>query len=266
MKSNKMPSLEELEKITAICSVLAKAPFYQKIGPGGTLAIWLTALEMGLPVMACLNGGLHTFDGKVTMAAQLKNALIIKAGHRVDILTLTDEECELLFWRNDRPKGNDTFRYKYTLKRAEKAGLLTKTNWKTSVRDMLFSRCLSGGANKFLPDVLMSLGSLDEDFIEDPAIEQEEKKELTAVENDLLSFKERFQIGQDSIYDSFVDTLCKGLNKQKEEVLISAQMNESGFVEAFEKWNQKMQKQKEEKETKEILDEKIEETTNLEYN
>lgn len=127
------------------------------MGAGGVLAIWLTARELNLPVMMCLNGGLYTFDGKVTMSAQLMNMMIVNAGHRADVLQLDDKICKIRFVRCDRSKGfGDTFEYDFTVEMAAKAGYMHKNNWKYHTRDMLYSRCLSGGARKFMPDVLMN--------------------------------------------------------------------------------------------------------------
>lgn len=161
-----MPNNGQMGELVSFCKVMATAPFYQKIGAGGIMAIYLTSKELNLPFMACLNGGLYTFDGKVTMSAQLMHMMIVNAGHRADIIELNESVCEINFVRNDR-KNHDYigFKYKYTIEMAKSAGYLTKDNWKKHPRDMLFSRCLSGGARKHLPDVLMNsyvFGEIDE--------------------------------------------------------------------------------------------------------
>ncbi len=149
------PTQKEMEEMINITKVLATCPYYQKLGPGGVLTIWLTAREMDLPPMMCLNGGLYTFSGQVTMSSKLMNMMITRAGHRVDILESSLTKCRLRFWRGDRPKGNDCFEWEYTIDDAKNANLLNKTNWKTNTRDMLFNRCMSGGAGKFMADVTM---------------------------------------------------------------------------------------------------------------
>ena len=251
-----MPTLEELEKITSICSVLSKAPFYQKLGPGGTLAIWLTAMEMDLPPMACLNGGLYTFDGKIQVSSILMNALIVKSGHRTEILRLDEQACEILFWRSDRPEGKNTFTYRYTIHDATKAKLITKDNWQKNLRDMLFCRCLMGGGKKFMPDVFMSIASFYEDEPNEISSKDEEENIIENNPqpslNELSSFKERYQIGYDGPYESFINTLSAKLNKTREEVIISAQMNEEGFLESFEKWNSRKKKEVTEEEKSEF--------------
>ena len=157
-----MPMGQEMDQIVSVCKVLATCPYYQKLGPGGVLAIYLTAREMSLPLMMCLNGGMYTFSGVVSLSAQLMNMLIVNAGHRADVLHLDEKGCKIRFWRCDRPKDNCTFEYEYTIEMAAKAGYLGKDNWKKSPKDMNFSRCLSGGARKFMPDVIMNAYAIGE--------------------------------------------------------------------------------------------------------
>src|SRR5580693_3019765 len=161
-----MPPSSEMDQIVSLCKVLATCPYYQKLGAGGVLAIYLTAREMNLPLMMCLNGGMFTFSGSVSLSAQLMNMMVINAGHRADVLHLDEKSCRIKFWRADRPTDNCTFEYEFTLEMASKAGYLNKENWKKHPRDMLYSRCLSGGARKFMPDVLMNayvIGELGEE-------------------------------------------------------------------------------------------------------
>ena len=153
-----MPSAQEMQQLIDFCKIMATAPFYQRLQPGGIMAIYLTAKEHNVPFMAALNGGMHTFDGKVTFSAQLINAMIIAAGHRVDVLILNDELCRLKFIRNDRKeKDYDGYIHDFTTKQAEKAGYLSKANWKSSLKDMLFSRCLTGGGRKHIPEVFVGV-------------------------------------------------------------------------------------------------------------
>jgi hypothetical protein len=149
------PSANEIGQITEFCKVLANTPFYQKLGVGGVMAIYLSSRELQLPFMACLNGGLYTFDGKVTMSAQLMNMMLVQKGHYVKIVENTEKCCKLHFVRTDR-KNDNTFDYEFNIEMAVKAGYMNKAVWRQHTRDMLFARALSGGARKFMPDVLMN--------------------------------------------------------------------------------------------------------------
>ena len=104
MKENKfvMPSMHEMQSLINFCTIMSDAPFYKKLGAGGVMAIFLTAKEYDLPFMACLNGGLNTFDGKVTFSAIMIDSLILKSGHKTEILELNNERCRIKFIRGDR--------------------------------------------------------------------------------------------------------------------------------------------------------------------
>lgn len=158
----KQNPMNEISQFMELSGVLATCPYYQKLGKGGILAIILTAKEMGLPPMACLNGGMYTFSGAVSLSAQLMNMMIVNAGHMVEIVVLDAKICTLRFTRKDRPRDKNSFVYSFTMEMAQSAGLTSKTNWKTNPRDMLFNRCLSGGARKFLPDAIMNAYAIGE--------------------------------------------------------------------------------------------------------
>lgn len=150
--SKKNISIAEVGQLLEISKILGQCDFYKKIGPGGVLTIWMTAREFGLPPMMCLNGGLYTFDGKVSLSAQLMHMMLLNAHVDVKKIELTDKACELHF---KRPGQDEVFKYRFTIEDAIKAGYMNKDNWKKHTRDMLFNRCLSGGARKHCPDALM---------------------------------------------------------------------------------------------------------------
>ncbi len=224
---NTMPSVVEMNQLLDMCKVLAQAPFYQKLGAGGVMAIYMTAKELGLPVMFALNGGLYNVDGKVTMSAQTMAMMITKAGHQAKVVTLTNEACEIHFIRSDRDEDNATFKYSFTVKDAERAGLMHKDNWKKYPRDMLFARCMSAGAKKHMSDVLMNcyvpeeledIKQYDSKVISVPAIQQ--------VNNESVQ-TEPIKISKD--YESFGDKLTE------KEVLDLAEIIKGCSVEYREK-------------------------------
>ena len=247
-----IPIGQEMDQIISVCKVLATCPYYQKLGPGGVLAIYLTAREMNLPLMMCLNGGMYTFSGLVSLSAQLMNMLIVNAGHRADVLQLDEKVCRIKFWRSDRPKDNCTFEYEYTIEMAAKAGYLGKDNWKKAPKDMLFSRCLSGGSRKFMPDAIMNaytIGELGEEDGKTPTslpdlttrtIEaykapeeppQEIEQEKTTEYED---FCQKHLCEDDKV--AYVRKIAQATSKTETQIIHSAISNESGFITAFNKW------------------------------
>jgi hypothetical protein len=259
-----MPSAQEMQSLIHFCEVMAKAPFYQKLGAGGVMAIYLTAKEYDLPFMACMNGGLHTFDGKVTFSAIMIDALILKAGHKTEVLQLDENGCRIRFTRGDRRNDPNykPFEFEYTREQAAKAGYLSKNNWKTSLKDMLYSRCLTGGGRKHTPEVFVGIlvsGELvgddrDQDIppllpanvVQDqlpapdapaqlPAPVKHEKYDQFCLENQI--FKGNL------IYD-YVGVIVGNNPKMNEvEVINSAIKHEKKFFDSFSKWKETKSKE-----------------------
>lgn len=191
----KLISMDELNRLVEICRILALAPFYQKLGPGGVLAIYLTAREMNLPPMYCLNGGLHNIEGKVVLSGQLINMMLINAGWDVKFIEMTKTCCHLQFVY---PGGKRIEEFKYTIEDAKEAGYFgikdfdpvsgkefwkkkPKDNWIYHTLDMLFNRCITSGGRKYAPGVLgncYGLGELDNDDHIMPANGELTQKEI----------------------------------------------------------------------------------------
>ncbi len=261
-KTFNAPSTQELDQLIKFCQVLASAPFYQKMGPGGVMAIYLTAKEMGLPFMACLNQGMYTFDGKVTLSAQLMNMLIDNAGHQANVLRLDETICELEFVRCDRKGEGSRFKYNFSIEQAQKAGYMSKDNWRKHPRDMLFSRALSGGARKFMPKVLMNsyvIGEMDDDTPIEPMFSEPDEQntpantpaliENTPVQaqthqlldtnfpnNQCQEFINKYDIYLDHPAGQYVSDVCKRANMSFEQVVTASVKNPERFEAGFKKW------------------------------
>lgn len=253
-----MPSASELMQLSQVCSTLAETPFYRKLGGGGVLAIWLTATELGIPPMMALNGGLWTFDGKVTMSTQCMNYMIVNKGHRADVVNLNDEGCTIKFIRSDRPEGDNEFIYTYTLRDAQKSGLLGKDNWKKNPRDMCFNRCLSGGARKFMPDVLMQAYTYEEmcdsdetfevayktkdqdwDQVEEQKKPEEQQKEQPKQisQEQVLEFRKKWGLDDSEGPEiAYIKDIALATNKTQDDIIEIAIKNEERFENGFNKW------------------------------
>ena len=208
IQTENLPRITQMHETIEFCKMLATAPYYHKMGAGGVLAVYLTATELGLPVMACLNGGLYTFDGKVTISAQMLHYLIIKNGHKVEILSLNDKECELEFFRSDR---SYSYKHKFTIEDAQRAGLLSKDNWKKYPRDMLFNRCLTSGARKQMPDVLINIYTFEEVGIEVEVERQPQHTSEKIIKFDAKTqkpeeLKQKVELKQDSLQLKSIST------------------------------------------------------------
>lgn len=253
----KLISLDEMNRLVEICKILALAPFYQKLGPGGVLAIYLTAREMNLPPMFCLNGGLHNIDGKVVLSGQLINMMLINAGWQVEFVEMNEKACHLKF---HYPRSNRVEEFKYTIEDAKKAGYLgiagpngtmtkkPKDNWIYHPLDMLFNRCITSGGRKYAPTVLgncYGVGELDgDDHImpigspkDLPQIEQ--APETPQIEHDVVrcdaleQFRKRNNIVEGQpIYD-YVVRISNQKKVPVNQAMELALKNEATFLKAF---------------------------------
>lgn len=289
-----MPSMQELEQLGRLCHTLAQAPFYQKLGAGGVLAIWLTARELNLPPMMALNGGLHNIEGKVSMSAQLMNMMIINAGHEIEVLYLTDQGCAIRFTRVYKSGKRKSDEYAFEMKDAQRAKYFgepgpngtwlskPKANWTMYPRDMFFARALSGGAKKFLPEVMMNcyvFGEIEDaeaeeiqsshEFVSnivpvgqppepkaqvETTAELEPKAQVEApkpeiTQEKIVEFKEKFGIGSQSDHEKYLTAISEKCKKNKDDMIVCAAMNEKGFIEAFDKWQSGFKKKQIENES-----------------
>jgi hypothetical protein len=252
------PSGAELNQIVDTCKILSNCPYYQKMGVGGILSIWLLAKEMNLPVMICLNGGMYTFSGQVTLSTQVMNMMIVNAGHRVDILELNERICTLKLIRSDRRGHGSEFVYSFTIEQASLANYLKKDNWMKHPKDMLFARCLSSAARKFMPDIIMNCyvhGELDgDDIFVTPIHSNQEQIETISNKSEIseIPVEESFHPSWDEFYAKYEISKCEDTYVFLNEVMQnrmplrswiatvnSAIENEGQFLETFEKWKKK---------------------------
>lgn len=256
-----LPTGQEMQQMMEFCKTLSSCDYYRKMGPGGVLAIYLTAREMNLPLMACLNGGMYTFSGAVSLSAKLMNMMIHNVGHRVIVLHLDEKSCKLRFWRNDTVKELNNQECEYTIEMAQKAGYLSKDNWKKHTRNMLYARCLSEGARMYMSDVIMGayvvgeLGDEDGEIIpimpdlisEMPP--KEENKEIKMIEKDpgYDEFCLRYAIFEGMPKYEYIKMLCIKKKQTEIEMINYAMKNEERFIQVYEKWTEDQEKKNKEK-------------------
>lgn len=109
--------------------------------------------ELGLNPFQSLMG-VYTFITGGEMKIQIGGNVIasrIKRTGKYDYRVLESNEkvCKIQFLQDSKVLGD----YSYTIEMASKANLLTKANWKSYPKDMLFNRAVSGGYKMFCPDI-----------------------------------------------------------------------------------------------------------------
>jgi hypothetical protein len=115
--------------------------------------------SLGLDPITAINMT-HVVQGKPTASAQLVNALVRRAGHRLQVRgdhqTAT---CRII--RNDDPF---VFEVTWTIDRAKAAGLLSNPTWKSYPQAMLKARAITECARDACPEVLAGISYTAEEI------------------------------------------------------------------------------------------------------
>jgi hypothetical protein len=115
--------------------------------------------SLGLDPITAINMT-HVVQGKPTASAQLVNALVRRAGHRLQVRgdhqTAT---CRII--RNDDPF---VFEVTWTIDRAKTAGLLANATWKSYPQAMLKARAITECARDACPEVLAGISYTAEEI------------------------------------------------------------------------------------------------------
>lgn len=124
-----------------------------------TAAAILHGRELGLPPMTSL-AGQHVIEGRTGLSAELMRALVLDAGHDIEIVETTAAVCTV----RGRRKGSQNWSpdITWTIGQANSIGLGRKDNWKNHPRRMLQARATSELCQLIFPDVLHGMQTPDE--------------------------------------------------------------------------------------------------------
>jgi hypothetical protein len=145
-------------------NVLIRSGFLPKsiTTPEQAIAIMMAGREFRISPIQAIRS-LYIVDGRVGMEAKLMKALV----HRdlpeatLEIVESNEEHCTV---KAGRP-GRQAKPYTWTLKDAERAGLLSKDTWKKYPRDMLRNRAISEACRAEFSDV--TGGAMDREELYD---------------------------------------------------------------------------------------------------
>lgn len=153
--SKEIITVEQIKAIEMIAEHAHASKHFEKLGgKSGIFCIAKYAEELGLPPMVCLFGGMKPVLGNIEIAPRMMNAMIRKAGHKIEIVESTDIICKLKGTRHDT---KDEYICSYAIDDAKKAGLVRSGGgWEKYPSDMLFARCLSRLARRLFADVISS--------------------------------------------------------------------------------------------------------------
>jgi hypothetical protein len=145
----------------AIATVFAKSGCYQHKTMETAFAAIMTGAELGLPPAASMRA-IYNIDGKMSPSADALVAACLNRPDVCDYIRCVDDGPNGSTWEAKR-RGSDKARViSFTLKDAEKAGLLTKAVWQKYGVQMLGSRAKSRLVREVFPDVVLGLYTTDE--------------------------------------------------------------------------------------------------------
>ena len=126
--------------------------------PAAVAACILFGAEIGIGPMKSLTS-IHVVDGRPAMSAELMRALVLAAGHSIQVAELTATRCVLVGVRRGQSDGTTI---QYTTDDAKRAGVLGKKVWQQYPREMLLARATTVLCRAVFPDVIGGMASVEE--------------------------------------------------------------------------------------------------------
>ncbi len=127
--------------------------------PEAVLAALMTGAERGLGPMESLRS-IHVIEGKPSFSAEALRALVLAAGHEIQIVENTAQKATLLGRRRGAQEWSPPFTW--TIDRARRANLVNKDNWRKYPEDMLLARASTALCRAVFPDVVAGLSAVEE--------------------------------------------------------------------------------------------------------
>jgi len=136
--------------------------------PEAVLAALLSGAERGLGPMESLRS-MHVIEGVPNLSAEAMRALVLAAGHEIEIVETTAQRAVVMGRRAGAERWSPQFIW--TLDRARRARLANKDNWQRHPEDMLLARASGQLCKQIFPDVIRGLAVREEleDEFEQPA-------------------------------------------------------------------------------------------------
>jgi len=253
MSNDLIPVKEEMQVLEVMAKYATESKFFNTLGGlPGIFSIMLYAREIGVPPMQALMSGMHSIQGKITIAPQLMNSMIRKAGHKMEIDS-NEQRCIIKGFRKDT---GESCTVSFSVEEARKAGIYKDGGgWAKYPSDMCFARALSRLARRLFPDVIGNAyveGEIEDDDdkktktvkaapkVQEPSIEAtatvqvETPSEEELMEKCIAQFSPKEH--PDFPIEDFLEYCAKNQKKAIEEVAKQALKNSDRFAEAYRKW------------------------------
>jgi hypothetical protein len=128
--------------------------------PGDVLLAMELGRSLNLPV-AQIFTSVNIIEGSPTISAELMQALVRRAGHRIRIQA-DNEQAQCTIWRTEDP--DFAWISTFTMADARRAGLAEKRNWQRYPKPMLIARAVSACCRLACPDVLAGVSYTPEEL------------------------------------------------------------------------------------------------------
>lgn len=183
-----IPEASKWQQIVSMGEYLARADLTPKAlrgKPHDVATVLLGANDLGIPLTQALNK-LIVIEGKLSMAAELMVALVLRDGHSIKPSSENNSTRATAICR--RANDDETVTVTYTIEEAVDAGLVAlregkpyarsstgnRLPWEKYTADMLWARCVSRACRRMFPDCLAGvsytpdeLGYIDAEPVED---------------------------------------------------------------------------------------------------
>ena len=117
--------------------------------PDDILLVLLAAHDLGIPATQALSK-LHIVDGKLSMAAEMMVALVLRDGHELWGDEANDAQTATCYGR--RKNSTEVTKVAYSMTDAKLAGLEQRSTWKKYPKSMLWARSVSMLCRQAFPD------------------------------------------------------------------------------------------------------------------
>lgn len=158
----------------ATAGALAQAgdalPEMYRGNPGNILATMYRARALDIPIAVALEQLFFDHRGKGGMPGSLMLGLILRAGHRVQVIEASDRRAEMALHRCD---GQPSGRAAWSITDAALARLLDNPMWTQYPEDMLYWRAVARLARRYAADVVQGFGHLPEELAEQAAADDQ---------------------------------------------------------------------------------------------
>lgn len=150
--------LEPSIRLTELTYNSSMIPAAMKGKREDVLAAFIRAGDLGVPPFTGISH-MHVINGKVGISAELMRALILRAGHELQVTESNASRCII---RGRRTGWSDWTSASFTMQEAQTAGYTRNPNYRTAPADMLLARATTRLSRMIFADVVAGLRSVEE--------------------------------------------------------------------------------------------------------